>query len=239
MRYHELVEFLCPMCSSVLLLMFGLLDADPVALPDDPPERSERLDYLRIDHHGDRVVASCQCRRTAPVALLRSDFDRRCKLASSFACPLCTAELKAGSRASSSDPFEAWFNQNKYVLDPNEHLYASALPQRMVDATDGTLMRPRRFIYSRFYGVDLATKDKVLMKCGDANCLNPHHMHIAGSPAKKTNLEIHQAMLKWSKRKMTNQTIQELLEMKFNQSFSGRTISKLRNEPLQSGLIAI
>lgn len=227
------------MCNSVLLLMFGLLDAEPLPLPEDPPERTEQLDYLRIDRHGASVVATCQCRRTPPVALLAKDFERRCRLASSFACPVCTAELKSAATSSASDRFQAWMLQHKYVIDPVEHLYASVLPKRLVDSTDGTLMRPRRFIYARFFGVDLETKDKVLMKCGDATCLNPHHMHLATSPAKKVSSDMHLDVLRWAKRKMTNKAIQELIEMTHGQNISVRTISALRNKPLQSEFIAI
>jgi len=226
------------MCNSVLLLMFGLLDAEQVSIPDDPPDSTEQLDYLSIEHHGETVVAACQCRRTPPVALLAKDFERRCQLASSFACPVCTAELKNAASSSASDRFQAWMLQHKYVIDPGEHLYASVLPKRLVDSTDGTLMRPRRFIYARFFGVDLETKDKVLMKCGDANCLNPYHMHLATSPAKKVSFDMHLDVLRWAKRKMTNRAIQELIEMRHGQSISVRTISALRNKPLQSKAIA-
>lgn len=239
MRYDTVVIGVCPMCNSVLLLMFGLLDAETVPMPEGSPDHVEQLDYLRLAHHGETVVASCQCRRTPPVALLRSDFEKRCHLAPVFACPVCTRELKQGSSASSSDRFQFWLMQHKYVIDPAEHLYASVLPKRLVDMVDGTLMRPRRFIYAKFHGVDLTTKDKVLMKCGDANCLNPHHMHLAASPAKKVNTEMHVDILKWAQRKMTNKAIQELLEIHHGRNISVRTISKLRNESLQLEAIAI
>ena len=227
------------MCNSVLLLMFGLLDAETVPMPDGPPNSLEQLDYLQIAHYDATVVASCQCRRSAPVALLRSDFDRRCRLATAFACPVCTSELKQGSSASASDRFQYWLMQHKFVIDRTEHLYASVLPKRLVDMVDGTLMRPRRFIYAKFHGVDLTTKDKVLMKCGDANCLNPHHMHLAASPAKKISSEMHIDILKWAQRKMTNKAIQELLEIHHGRNISVRTISKLRNESPQLEAIAI
>lgn len=219
--------------------MFGLLDAEQQPIPQGAPDRVEKLDYLQIEHHGETVVATCQCRRSAPVALARRDFDRRCRLANAFACSVCTSELKNSLAVSASDRFQAWLLQHKYVIDPKEHLYASVLPKRLVDTEDGTLMRPRRFIYARFYGVDLSTKDKVLMKCGDANCLNPHHMHLAASPAKKVSSEMHLDVLRWAQRKMTNKAIQELLEMQHGLSISVRTISALRNKPAQSEIIAI
>lgn len=239
MGYAERVVAECGMCNSVLLLTFGLLDAEPVDLPSGAPDSTEKLDYLTVEHHGKTVVATCQCRRTPPIALLRRDFDRRCQLASSFACPICTGELKAGPSASASDRFQAWLLQHKFIIDPKEHLYASILPKRLVDTLDGTLMRPRRFIYSRFYGVDLDTKDKVLMKCGDANCLNPHHMHIAASPARKVSSDMHLDVLKWAKQRLTNKAIQELLEIRHGQFISVRTISALRNKQPQSEFIAI
>lgn len=217
--------------------MFGLLDAEPLPIPTGTPDRVEKLDYLHIERHGGVVVASCQCRRTPPVALKEADYNRRCRLASAFACPVCTSELKNAQGGSSSDKFQAWVLQHKYAIDPVEHLYASVLPKRLVDSADGTLMRPRRFIYARFHGVDLETKDKVLMKCGDANCLNPHHMHLAASPAKKVSSEMHLDVLKWAKNKMTNKTIQELLQIRHGQNISVRTISALRNKPLQSEAI--
>lgn len=239
MRYDAFVTAVYSVCNSALLLMFGLLDAESVPIPEGPPDCVEQLDYLRIAHHGDRVVATCQCRRSAPVALLRTDFERRCKLATAFACPVCTAELKQGSAASASDRFQYWLMQHRFVIDPAEHLYASVLPKRLVDVADGALMRPRRFIYAKFHAVDLTTKDKVLMKCGDANCLNPHHMHLAASPAKKVSSEMHTDILKWAKRNMTNKAIQELLEMRHGKNISVRTISKLRNESPQLEAIAI
>jgi hypothetical protein len=219
--------------------MFGLLDAEPIPIPNGTPDRIEQLDYLRIAHHGDSVVATCQCRRHPSVALHRDDYDRRCKLAASFACPICTNELKQGSGVSASDRFQYWLAQHRYVIDPTEHLYASVLPKRLVDVADGTLMRPRRFIYAKFHAVDLTSKDKVLMKCGDANCLNPHHMHLAASPAKKVSSEMHTDILKWAKRNMTNKAIQELLEMRHGTSISVRTISKIRNESPRLEAIAI
>lgn len=227
------------MCDSVLLLMFGLLDAKTAPIPQGTPDSIEQLDYLRIAHHGDTVVASCQCRRTPPVALSAADFGRRCRLATAFACPVCTSELKQGSSASASDRFQYWLMQHKYVIDRREHLYASVLPKRLVDMVDGTLMRPRRFIYAKFHGVDLTSKDKVLMKCGDANCLNPHHMHLAASPAKKVSSEMHFDILRWAQHSMTNKAIQELLEIHHGRNISVRTISALRNKSPHSEAIAI
>ncbi len=238
-RYDTLVNGVYLMCDSVLLLTFGLLDAKTVPLPEGTPDSVEQLDYLRIARHGSTVVASCQCRRTPPIALHASDFSRRCRLATAFACPICTSELKQGSAASASDRFQYWLMQHKYVIDQKEHLYASVLPKRLVDMVDGTLMRPRRFIYAKFYGVDLSSKDKVLMKCGDANCLNPHHMHLAASPAKKVSSEMHFDILKWAQHRMTNKAIQELLEIHHGKNISVRTISALRNRLPQSEAIAI
>jgi hypothetical protein len=226
------------MCKAVLLT-FGLLDAVAQDVPQGAPDTSEQLDYLRIDHHGGVVVATCQCRRTPPLALLRKDFDRRCKLASHYACPVCVAELKGSLTASSADRFNFWLSQHRYVIDPVEHLYASVLPSRMTDQLDGTQMRPRRFIYSRFYGVELSSKDNVMMTCGDANCLNPHHMHVTTSPAQRVTLQMHKDIAEWAKRKLTNRTIQELLEIRHGQSVSIRTISSLKNKPVSQDLIAV
>ena len=93
-------------------------------------------------------------------------------------------------------------------------------------------MRPRRFVYSKFYEVELSKQDKIMVTCGDPNCVNPHHLMRTKSPAAKVTPEIRQDVLSWTQKRLSSRMIQDLLEEKHKKSLSIRTISKIRSSAL-------
>jgi hypothetical protein len=215
---------------NTLISVFGLL------LPIDPGEpqgeilHTETLDHFRVDTYANAKALTCKCRRFNQICLHPDDFKKIRPVSGLFACPICLTELKTAK--SDSDRIAAWFAQNRHEITQDAHLYLPSTFSRLVDSHDKILMRPRRFVFAKFYGVELSSKDKILTTCGDPECINPYHMMRAKSPAAKVTPEIRLDVLTWTQKNLPNQMIKDLIEIKHNKSLSLRTISTIKNSVL-------
>jgi hypothetical protein len=147
-----------------------------------------------------------------------------------MACPACVQESR--THPGRSRLIQAWFRRRKLAIKPDQHLYLPESLQRLVDEEE--IMRPRRYVYKVFFDYDLLTEDKVLCSCGDKSCLNPYHMMIGKSPARKMTPEMQEAVERWLAMGKTTKSIVELLKIKFQKSFSIRTIQLIKKEFQQS-----
>jgi len=213
-----------------LIAIFGLLHSKLVSIPEDTPVETTTLDHFEIQTFTDTCTFRCKCGRTDQFALLKSDLEKIRPVAGTFACPICVEELKAARSASAK--VHAWFNQNRTQLNPEAHVYLPTVVARLVDLSDSTIMRPRRFVYSKFYNVELRQKDKILNTCGDPDCLNPYHMMRAASPAAKVTPAMREDVLLWMQQRLHPRTIKELLHKKYQVTVSLRTITNIRKSVL-------
>lgn len=213
-----------------LVSILGLLVQTPVEAPNTPVSRVYTLDSFRVEEHGAASKLICKCGRYHALLVATADLEKAHPVAGLYACPICLEELRQAR--SPSDKIAVWFRQNRYALTPDQHVYLPCTFARLVDATDKTIMRPRRFVFAKFNNVTLSEKDKILTTCGDPDCVNPHHMLRAASPATKVTPAMLADVKTWISKRATNQMIQKLLIEKYNRKFSMRTITNIKRSAL-------
>ncbi len=218
------------MVDPVLISVFGLLVQTPAKPPTHSISRVYTLDSFEVDEYQDISVLTCKCARHEPILVATRDLERAHRVCGLYACPICVAELKAAR--SPSDKVAVWFKQNRHTLTADQHVYLPCSFARLVDATDKTIMRPRRFVFAKFHNVLLSERDKILTTCGDTECVNPYHMMLAASPATKVTPEMREDVKTWISRKIKNKTIQQLLKTKYDRDLSLRTITNIKKSVL-------
>jgi hypothetical protein len=209
-----------------LVTVFGLLEPTPVPTEEDVVQKCYTLDSFTVSLKGPVATLECRCQRTAPYRLAHSDLGRIHPASGWYACPICLNELRNARTA--SDKIGVWFVQNRPSLTKDQHLYLPKVFQRLVDTEENVIMRPKRFVYSKFYNVELTRRDKVLSTCGDPHCVNPYHMMVAASSATKMTPDMKQDAYSWFLKNISPRVVQQLLEIKYNRSFSLRTITNLK-----------
>jgi hypothetical protein len=218
------------MFNPILVSVLGLLVQTPVKAPEGPVSKLYTLDSFQVVERGDVSSLDCKCGRHETIHVATSDLERSHPVLGVYACPICLEELRAAR--SPSDKVAVWFKQNRLALTPDQHIFLPCTFARLVDSTDKTIMRPRRFVYAKFHGVALSDADKILTTCGEAECVNPYHMMLAASPATKVTPEMREDVRTWVARKIRNKTIQELLKSKYNRDLSLRTITNIKKSVL-------
>jgi hypothetical protein len=215
----------------VLVSVFGLVVQTPLTAqkPDGDPENTYKLDAYTVEDFGSYARLTCSCGRSDPEWVATEDLARSHRVSGRFACPTCIQEDR--DARSPSDQVSAWLAQNRIRVNAQDHLFLPKQFQRLVDR-DGTIMRPRRFVFSKFYDIELATRDKVLPTCGCEDCVNPYHMMRTLSPATKVTPQMKEDVRLWLTKKFSNKTIQLLLEAKYNCQLSLRTITNLKKSVL-------
>ena len=219
------------MTNPVLVSVFGLVVQSPVTTRDLPetPDQTYNLDAFKAERFGAVTRLTCSCGRSEPELVDTMDLLRAHRVCGRYACQRCLQEDREAK--SPSDQVSAWLAQNRPGLNPHEHLFLPKQFQRLVDK-DGTIMRPRRFVFSKFYDIELATRDKVLPTCGCENCVNPYHMMRTLSPATKITPQMKEDVKLWLNKKISHKMIQLLLETKYSCSISLRTITNLKKSVL-------
>ena len=187
------------------------------------------MDSYEVKDYGDISTLTCRCERTPTEIVSSEDLLRAYPVLGFYACPLCHQETREAT--SPSDYITIWLRQNQRRVSKEEHLYLPKAFERLVDR-DGTIMRPRRFIFSKFYNFTLSTEDKILTTCGNKKCVNPYHMMRSLSPATKITPQMKEDVYSWIRKKISNRSIQELLREKYQKSISLRTITNLKKSEL-------
>lgn len=215
----------------MLVSVFGLVVQTPVTDQEleETPDRTYDLDAFKADQFGAWTRLTCKCGRSKPEIVATADLERAHRVCGRYACQRCLQEDRDAKSA--SDQVSAWLAQNRPALNPHEHLFLPKQFQRLVDK-DGTIMRPRRFVYSKFYDVELATRDKVMPTCGCDDCVNPYHMMRTLSPATKITPQMKEDVKLWLSKRMSHKMIQLLLETKYSCTISLRTITNLKKSVL-------
>ena len=224
---HEHQSTLYPFMNPLdLVTVFGLLEPTPVKALGPVVQKTYTLDSFVVSDYGESASLTCKCCRSEPYLLASADLERIHPALGLFACTLCLNELR--NARTPSDKIAVWFLQNRPSIAKDQHLYLPNSFQRLVDTEEGVIMRPRRFVYAKFFNVVLQQRDKVLNTCGDPQCVNPYHMMLAASTAAKMTPDMKKDVQSWFINKVTPRTIQQLLEIKYNRSFSLRTITNLK-----------
>ena len=211
---------------SPLTLCLGVLDPVPITVPDTPPLETYNWGNFQVEAWEFEAVLTCLCGRSDKIHAALSDLKKASPVHGILACSCCITEYKQCK--SRTHHVEAWIRRNKLALDKEQHLYLPENLKRFV--SEGQIMRPRRCVYQVHHGVDLAPDDHVLSTCGDSACLNPHHMMIGKSPAKKITPQMQNDIDEWIKLQITTRTIVELLQKKYQKKISLRTIQLIRKD---------
>lgn len=209
-----------------LVSIFGLLEPHPVKPPDPAVQKTYTLDSFAVAIHGETALLTCRCRRSEPYRVAVEDLSRIHPASGLYACSRCLNELREARTP--SDKIAVWFNQNRPFVTKDQHLYLPESFQRLVDRGKNVIMRPRRFVYSKFFGVTLTQKDKVLQTCTDPHCVNPLHMMVCASAATKLTPDMKKDVELWLLQNIKPQVVRQLLEIKYSRSLSLRTITNLR-----------
>jgi hypothetical protein len=218
--------------STELLLTryLGILEPTLVELPEGATEERRELGNFEVAVCGETAVLHCYCGRLDPLPVSLQDLDHASPVQGLLACPACVEEsLNAKSR---TQMVESWIRRRRNAIDPNQHLYLPEKLQRL--AAEGKIMRPKRYVYQVFFNIELKSDDHVLSTCNDKSCLNPYHLIIGKSPARKMSPSMKEDVLQWLAKNVSTQTIITLLKTKYGKVFSERTIQLLKKEFRQS-----
>lgn len=213
-----------------LVSVFGLLEPLPAKASNSVVQKIYTLDSFTVTVHEGVAALTCRCGRSDPYWLALADMERIHPASGLYACEICLNELR--NARTPSDRVAVWFNQNRPFITKDQHLYLPKAFQRLVDKKESVIMRPRRFVYSKFFGSTLTQKDKILQTCGDPSCVNPLHMMICASAATKLTPDMKEDVKSWLLHNTSPQIIRQLLEIKYNRSLSLRTITNLRKSML-------
>jgi hypothetical protein len=218
------------MSSTDLISVFGLLEPRPLKNYNQESQRSYTLDSFLVECHGGTSHLTCKCLRSKPYVLATEDLSRCHPPGGIYACSLCLSELR--DARTPSDRIRVWLTQNRPSIANDQHLHLPKTFTRLVDTEDKVIMRPRRFVYAKFYDIALQQRDKVLCTCGDTLCVNPYHMMLAASPATKVTPEMKEDVQLWLSKNIKCSLIRQMLEVKYKRSLSLRTITNLKKSLL-------
>ena len=219
------------MSTSLLLTHYlGILDPTPIRLPEGVPSDRRELGNFEVSVYEASAVLNCACGRHEPIPVALLDLERASPIQGLLACPVCVRDSK-GAR-SRTQMVEAWVRRRRNAIRQTEHLYLPESLQRFV--SEGQLMRPRRYVYQVFFNIKLKSEDHVLSTCGDQFCLNPYHMMLGRSPARKVSPQMKSDITQWINNNASTQTILELLKTKYGKSLSARTVQLIKKELRQS-----
>lgn len=224
------------MSTSLLLTAYlGILEPTTVEPPEGSPEGRRELGNFELAVFGQRGVLDCACGRHEPIPVALEDLEKASPVQGLLACPLCVHESR--SARSRTQMVEAWIRRRRKAINKIQHLYLPESLERF--AEKGQLLRPRRYVYQVFFNVKLKSDDHVLSTCDDQFCLNPYHMMLGKSPARKVSPQMKLDIQQWSNNNASTQTILGLLKIKYGKSFSARTVQLIKKELRQSGFTKI
>lgn len=219
------------MSTSLLLTHYlGILDPTPVQPPEGVSLERREFGNFELAVFGKDALLDCACGRHEPIPVAVADLQRASPVQGLMACPVCVRDSRAAR--SRTQMVEAWVRRRRKAIRQAEHLYLPESLQRFV--ADGQLMRPRRYVYQVFFNKKLNSDDHVLSTCGDQFCLNPYHMMLGRSPARKVSPQMKSDITLWINNNASTQTILELLKTKYGKSLSARTVQLIKKELRQS-----
>lgn len=216
-----------------LIAVFGLIavrvSPDP---PDGPVLKQYDLDSFRVEEYARTATLACKCGRTKPYVLSLEDLGRIHPVQGLYACPSCLSELKSARTV--AQKVSVWLRQNQSAVNARDHLRLPNNLTRLMDPESRLATRPRRFIYSSYFDLDLSSKENVVSTCSDPHCVNPLHAQIASSPATKITSRMIEDVAGWLQKNVSNRSLQELIEIKYGVSLSTRSIDKLKRSAKSS-----
>lgn len=218
----------------------GLLDTSPIEAPDQ--RTLDQYPYIQYEFHNftkttwqglNAVKLECACGRAKPLWVPCCPRHRFISTTNrTIACPICLDEEFEATTL--SQQIKAAINRRRatFLPDKDAHVHISKVPT--LCTIKGESERPRRFVYQTFYGMELDQTDKVLSKCKEEGCMNPLHMYVSRSCAKKLYPEAEKELHAWFRYKFSTTLIERALYERFGVELSPRTIQRKRVEWLQS-----
>lgn len=209
-----------------LVAIFGLLEPKILKEFNEKPVKTYALGQFKVEEGLEAARFICNCGRSKPYILAVEDLGKIYPASGSFSCSVCAEENKLAT--SPSDKIAAWLSQNRIYITTEQHLHLPKEFQRLFDKENSKTMRPRRFIYTKFYGVTLGKQQKILCTCGDESCFNPYHMMVAASAATKVTPDMKKDVQLWFSKNVSPRVVQQMLKIKYNHSLSLKTITNLK-----------
>ena len=210
--------------------IFGLLDTEPELSPDLNNlnfETGTSLDSFKYVKTTTHIALKCTCgRQEEPYLIKNSLFDRIFPTQGRFACEVCLTEQREAKTI--KDHLKLVLNQNRIKIEDNAHLVLDFPSDKVYDPVKKQMVRIKRVIYELYYNVELRTDQKILVTCGNKNCVCPKHLLAATSPAVKVTPEMKSDIQTWVHSKMSNNAIQKLISQKYQRSISLRTIINVK-----------
>lgn len=219
-----------PNLMDYLPAIFGILDTEPEISPtflDLNFQEGDDLGSFKYVQTQNHIVLKCQCgRQTQPYLIKKTLFDRVYPTQGKFACAICLLEQRSAKTI--KDHLKLVLAQNKDKIEKNAHLVLDFPSDKIYDPVKQQMVRIKRLVYELYYNVELDKNQKVLVTCGNKNCVSPEHLLVAASPATKVTPEMRNDIKTWASNKMSNTTIQNLVSQKYQRSISLRTIINVK-----------
>lgn len=210
--------------------VFGLLDIEPstnasFGVPDF--SNADQLDLLKYVNIGNQVAFKCSCnRQQEPYFLNQSLFDKIFPVQGKFACEICLLEAKNAKTI--KDQIKLVLIQNAETIELSHHLILDYPTDKIYDPVRKQMVRIRRIVYELYYNVILKSNQKVLTVCDNSQCVCPSHLLAARSVALKVTPAMQTDIHEWASKNLTNKTIQDLIQRKYQKSISLRTIINIK-----------
>ncbi len=193
--------------------------------PEGKPIGETQTGNFRIRRYGSIAEVRCFCGRTKPIRLSTQDLTKLVLLGQYKACQVCDEEAQKAT--TQTERLLAGLNRIRLKLDVGEHLY---LDKELVRCriSGGKDHRPRRMIFSQYFGTKLNSNDKIIQSCDDANCYNPYHMRVVKSTAKKLTPEAESLIRYLVREGKPTKVIVDVVELKTKVKVTPRYVQVLR-----------
>lgn len=214
------------------LLLLGLMNPKPVTPPRGEPLETLQVDSLEVQLWPCAARLRCSCGRTTALLIDRGDWEASESPYGRYHCHVCQREAQEAK--THAKRLNAWLERSPFTDD--QHVVLPK-PLQNVRSGNGETTRIKRYVYETFHKVSLNPKQVVLSSCKVENCINPKHLYVAGSSARKVTPEIQEFIEECLRAHQKNQKIATEVLNRFNVKLSVRTISNLKKELRASNVL--
>ena len=196
-------------------------------------EGEEKAGNYRVYKFKHLTVYRCMCGRDVDTYVPRSTYLGSAikSMAEKYhsTCKIC--ELDAKSAHTPTQQISAALRRAYTLVNTEDHLHFDKEPTRC--SIKGVCMRPRRAIYSNWFGETLGVRDFVKQMCDDPTCINPLHMEVSGSCRTKLGKRVRQEIRSWLALGHSPSTVVGLVELNYGIKVTKRTIQRIKKDGLE------
>lgn len=197
---------------------FHLLDPPLPEQPADTSTGTETIGHWDVSFFSTAVLWTCRCGRSAPFLMRAVDYSRVELPRDLAACEVCRGEFRAAS--TKWKRLDAWLNRARNTLSETECVLRDDLTKPNP--------RLRRRVYEHFWKKSVPSGHCVRSKCSNKLCINPYHLCLVNTPAKKHSPESMAFLLRLLESGTPTDIAQQLLREKHSIELSLRSIQETR-----------